>query len=297
MTESPTKSPRFNPSRADAQRVRIDLRSGQQPGGRSSSSGRKLRGLGVVLALAGILGGAYWAQLQGWIAIPGLSEVLARANPGGAASTETLLAPGAEPLAPLRYLWADGTAVARVVTIEPAVPAPGARGLRAEIEARFGASTSDGKRFIAFDLISLALTEPGADEAALAAAQASLMPVIEGFQGTLLASDRGELDRVQLELPLAPAEHQPLFDELARALTATVVTFPSEPIGLGARWRTGSAEHEIAELDAAGATVATTLEGSGTLRRRVAFAGLVETLDGEGSTAGAAAWRTAIRPR
>ena len=290
MTESPTKSPRFNPARADAQRVRIG--NGQHPGGRSSSSGRKLRGLGIALALAGILGGAYWAQLQGWIAIPGLNQVLARANAGGAASAETLLAPGAEPLAPLRYLWADGTSVASVVTIEPAVPAPGARGLRAEIEARFGASTSDGKRFIAFKLLSLALTEPGADEAALAAAQASLMPVIEGFQGTLLASDRGELDRVQLEFPLAPAEHQALFDELARALTASVVTFPNEPIGLGARWRTGSAEHELAEVDATVATVATTLEGSGPLRRRVAFAGLVETLDGEDST-----WRTTIRPR
>jgi hypothetical protein len=121
--------------------------------------------------------------------------------------------------------------------------------------------------------------------------------VIEAFQGTLLATDRGELERVQIELPGVPAEHQALFDELARALAATVVTFPSEPLGLGGRWRTGTAEHELAELDATGATVATALEGGGTLRRRVVFAGLVETLDGEAAPGSAAAWRTSIRPR
>jgi hypothetical protein len=177
--------------------------------------------------------------------------------------------------------------------------APGSRGLRADVDARLGSTPSDGHRFIAFDLLALALTEPGADEAALATLQASLAPVIEGFQGTLLVSERGALERVQFDFPGAPAEHQPLLDELARTLKALVATFPNDPVGLGARWRTGTAEHELAELDASGATIATTLENAATLRRRVVFAGLAETLDGEPAAAAdqGAAWRTTVRPR
>ena len=84
---------------------------------------------------------------------------------------------------PITATWTDGFTIASVVTIEPvsspAGSSAGARGLRAEVEARLGSTTSDGRRFIAFDLLTLTLTELGADAATLSDLQASLATLRE----------------------------------------------------------------------------------------------------------------------
>jgi hypothetical protein len=310
MTEAPPSSPRFNPARAGVQRVRIDT-------GADRSRPRIARSAGPLAALVivlGAAGGLFWAQREGWIALPGLDQVLASGERGAAEGAGELLAAGAEPRAELRYAWpAEELALAYAVTIEPAEGSAEALGLRAEVTARLGTTTGAGDRLVGLSIDSLALTGEGAP----AEPPAELRAVAEGFQGALALSSRGEARRASLDLGEVPAAFAPQLAELERTLAALVPPFPAEPVGPGTRWRApmpgdeteagAGAEHELVELDAETAQITTTLSApelglSSTLRRRVAFAGLVQTLDAEtalvaGEGGAPVSWKTSVRPR
>jgi hypothetical protein len=308
MTEAPPASPRFNPARARVQRVRIDTSTdGSRPG-----VGRAVGRLAALLIVLGAVAGTYWAQREGLIAIPGLDGVLASGDRTAAEDAGELLAAGAEPRTELRYAWPAGELTqAYVVAIEPAEGSAEALGLRAEVTARLGMTTSDGDRLLGLEIDSLAL----AGEGAPAELPAELSAVADGFQGALALSSRGEPKRASLDLGELPTAYAPHLAELERALSALVPPLPSGPVGQGARWRTpdpaggtgAGAEHELVELDEDGATITTTLSApdiglSSTLRRHVPLTGLADEIDAEtalaaGEGGAPVSWKTSVRPR
>lgn len=323
MTEGTTPTPRFDPSRAEARRIRID--TSKSGSGKSSFAPWAAVGLLVVGGAAAAL----WAHQQGHVELPFVNELLAKTRlelPGfGGAPSQRLLEAGEEPRQTLRYGWQEGTVAERVVTVEvdrtltlagAAQPATTAA-LRAGVTATLGGATSSGDRLWTLELTSLEAVSPsGAAATPAPDLVAQLDPAREGFRGTLQVDARGQILQSRLEFPASSPELQPLLDLLLQTLALTFPALPEEPVGRGARWRTSldavgadarlEAEHLLAGVDAAGATIESSLSSgadlptsvsvpelpedhgelvgfvaSGTLTRQLDLAGIVTTLTRE----------------
>ncbi|MCE9580457.1 MAG: hypothetical protein K8W52_45480 [Deltaproteobacteria bacterium] len=158
-----------------------------------------------------------------------------------------LLAPGAEPRAPLRYAWQAQHP--REVTVEARIKSrrldAGAWSPQAEVPAvreGFGfdaAPAADGSATLAFrGLVSSIVGDPtDADRARAGEYLAQFRQLIEHRRGTAIVDARGRLTNVRFsdESPTAPS--MTARDEVAQRWLAVAVPLPDEPIGLGGSWR------------------------------------------------------------
>lgn len=174
------------------------------------------------------------------------SDTNPAAAPSGA-PTVTLLAPGAEPRATLRYALApdlaEATTLALATSLELRVAGqvmPNALPrTRLEVSAKSGAPSGEGTPItITLDGADLAEGEPAAETPA-GTRLTEVIRGMKGLHGDKIVAARGVTRAFHWTLPDdAPAALRPVFESFQTAIDQMTVPWPSEAVGVGASWET-----------------------------------------------------------
>ncbi len=175
------------------------------------------------------------------------SAVAQEAPPVTSSVELQLLSPGAEPLAPLRY---DLGAVAEQVvqmdmdttmgmgmggqTFDQAMPT-----IRTNAAVRTPSVDDAGHLTFVFSGGNMSIVEdPNSTvDPAVAAALASAISAVGEIRGTMVIDDRGNLIRSEFDLSdTTDPQMRQMLESTVQTAQQSVVPFPVEPVGVGARW-------------------------------------------------------------
>jgi len=227
---------------------------------------------GAVLALAGGLAGCGLFGSDGRAATttPAPTTTTTTAPPVAGSEPPELIHPGAEPRQPLRVAYTEGDEAVVTFTSDLAVTQE-TKGRTQRLDSppvtqtltyTVGTTTSAGSK-LTIRIDAIAAKGKGTDltDEQLDALDDELAPLV-GLEATATATPLGELEDLAFEAPdgLSDALAAQL-DALEEQLPAIGPALPSEPVGVGASWRTvGTTNVGGAEVETTSTVTVTAIE-------------------------------------
>ncbi len=165
----------------------------------------------------------------------------------GRAPTVRLVEPGAEPRAPLAYALAKGARVPLGMSLDMtmgvknadrAVQPTAIPRLALTLDMTTGDVDAKGDAHVDAKLTRVAVEPSGAAQAAMADALRPAMDGLKGFALSYRVSASGRVHDLVAKAPAdAPRASAQILGGVSQSFEAMVAPLPSEPVGVGARWR------------------------------------------------------------